>query len=302
MARYIGYRSAASESATAADVGARAAPDGAGAAVDEVAVDEVAGGEVAAGGVAVGEAVHRGLPSGHLTLNISLGEPIRIVGMPRGDQAPGEYRALLGGLHTSPVLIARAGTEYGMELALEPAGAAAMVGVPASELTGHVLDLADLRGDLAVLPERLAEAPDWRSRFAILDDVLSARMGDDPTGSAEDVAWAWHRIRRSGGTVRVEALARETGWSRRHFGERFRREIGLTPKQAARVVRFERAVGLLKAGGGLAETASRCGFVDQPHLTAEWRALAGCAPAAWLAEELPFLQDPLTAPIPDSEP
>lgn len=263
MARYVGYRSAAS------------------------------------GG---GSAVHRGLPSGHLTLNISLGDPVRIVGMPRDDQAPGEFRALLGGLHTSPVLIARSGTEYGMELALEPAGAEAVAGVPAAELTGHVLDLADVGGDLAVLPERLAEAPDWQSRFAILDDVLGARVGEVTSDSAEDVAWAWRRIRGSGGTVRVEALARETGWSRRHFGERFRREIGLTPKQAARVVRFERAVGLLKAGGDLAETAARCGFSDQPHLTAEWRALAGCAPTAWLAAEFPFLQDPLTAPVPDSEP
>ncbi|MFD6794671.1 MULTISPECIES: helix-turn-helix domain-containing protein [Prauserella salsuginis group] len=248
-------------------------------------------------------AVHRGLPSGHLTLNISLGEPVRIVGMPRGDQAPGEFRALLGGLHTAPVLIARNGTEYGMELALEPSGAAAILGVPAAELAGHVVDLADLGGDdFAVLPERLAEAPGWPSRFAILDDVLSARVNEDANGPATDVAWAWRRIRSSGGTVRVEALAREAGWSRRHFGERFRREIGLTPKQAARVVRFERAVGLLKAGGGLAETAARCGFSDQPHLTAEWRALAGCAPTAWLADELPFLQDPLTAPVPDSEP
>ncbi|WP_253853008.1 helix-turn-helix domain-containing protein [Prauserella alba] len=267
VARYVGYRSAG-----AADVGADAA------------------------------SVHRGLPSGHLTLNISLGDPVRVLGMPRDDQSPGEFRALLGGLHTSPVLIERRAAEYGMELALEPVGAAALLGVPAAELTGHVVDLAELGDDLARLPERLAAAPDWPSRFAILDDVLSARLSEDSHRAAADLGWAWRRIRSSAGTVRVDTLARETGWSRRHFGERFRREIGLTPKQATRVVRFERAVDLLKAGRGLAETAALCGFSDQPHLTGEWRALAGCVPTTWLAEEFPFRQDPGMAPNPDSEP
>lgn len=244
--------------------------------------------------------LHRGLPSGYLTLNISLGEPVRIVGMPRTDQRPGEFRALVGGLHTSPVLIERSAAEYGMQLALEPAGAAAVLGVPAAELTGHVVDLADVGGaDLALLPERLAEAPDWASRFAVLDDVLGARAAARDAGPTADVEWAWRRIRGCGGAVRVDALAREAGWSRRHFGELFRREIGLTPKQAARVVRFERAADLLKAGRGLAETAAVCGYSDQPHLTGEWRTLAGCAPSTWLADELPFLRGPATAPVPE---
>ena len=54
-------------------------------------------------------------------------------------------------------------------------------------------------------------------------------------------------------------LVAEVGWSRRHFGERFREEIGLSPKVASRVVRFERARQLLTAPDrpGLAAT---CGF------------------------------------------
>jgi AraC-like DNA-binding protein len=38
--------------------------------------------------------------------------------------------------------------------------------------------------------------------------------------------------------------------------------------------------------------AAVCGYFDQAHLTHEWRALAGCPPTVWIAEELPFLQDP----------
>ncbi len=83
------------------------------------------------------------------------------------------------------------------------------------------------------------------------------------------------------------------GWSRRHLSERFRVELGLAPKVAGRVVRFERARRLLERADrpGLADLASACGFYDQAHLNREWRELAGCSPTAWLAEELPSVQD-----------
>jgi AraC-like DNA-binding protein len=96
----------------------------------------------------------------------------------------------------------------------------------------------------------------------------------------------------TGGLIRIADLANEIGWSRRHFGERFRDEIGLAPKQAARILRFERAGALLRRGHqDLAELAVECGYYDQAHLSNDWRMLAGCSPRTWIAEELPFLQD-----------
>lgn len=72
-----------------------------------------------------------------------------------------------------------------------------------------------------------------------------------------------------------------------------RTEIGLSPKTAARILRFGRAGRLLRSGhaGSLADTAVTCGYFDQAHLTNDWKKLAGCTPGQWMAEELPFLQD-----------
>ena len=112
-----------------------------------------------------------------------------------------------------------------------------------------------------------------------------------------EVGRAWCRLLSAGGRCSVSGLADETGWSERHLRGRFRDETGLTPKAAARVIRFDRARRMLQhraaAGTGLpplADLAADCGYYDQAHLAREFRELAGCPPSAWLAEEFRNVQ------------
>jgi AraC-like DNA-binding protein len=110
-----------------------------------------------------------------------------------------------------------------------------------------------------------------------------------------EVAFAWHALAATRGRIPVAELARRTGWSRRHLAERFRDVLGLAPKQAARVLRFEAACEALARSPRrrLADLALACGYHDQAHLTREFRALAGASPAEWIRRELPFVQDEL---------
>ena len=251
---------------------------------------------------------HRGLPSPYLTLIFTLDEPLTIEAHPDRGQPPGEFGTLLGGLHSVPALITHAGAQSGIQVALRPLGARALLGLPAGELAA--LDLpaeAVLGGVCAELRDRVRAAAGWPERFAVLDEILLRRAGLRSAGLhraahtdvAPEVSWAWHELLREGGTVRVAELAAGTGWSGRHLTGRFRAEIGLTPKAAARVVRFDRARKLLvrkltgaTAGGGylLADLAADCGYFDQAHLAREFRALAGCPPSQWLAEEFRNVQ------------
>ena len=243
---------------------------------------------------------HRGLPSPYLTLIFTLDEPLTIVAHPDPGQPPGEFGALLGGLHSVPALITHAGAQSGIQVALRPLGARALLGLPAGELAA--LDLpaeAVLGGVCAELHEKLRSAVGWPERFAVLDEILLRRAGLSWAADADvapEVSWAWHELLREGGATRVSELAAGTGWSERHLTTRFRAEIGLAPKAAARVVRFDRARRLLvrnlTAGGDylLADLAADCGYFDQAHLAREFRALAGCPPSQWLAEEFRNVQ------------
>jgi AraC-like DNA-binding protein len=234
---------------------------------------------------------HLGLPSPYLTIVLSLGAPTRTAAP---GMAPTGFAALAGGMHTRAVSIEHDGDQYGVQLAVTPEGARSLFGMPAAELASQVVPLDRLLGaDAGAIIARLGETDGWPARFAVLDEVLSRRAGRLAAPSAE-LRYAWRLLGERGGLVRIADLADEVGWSRRHLGERFTAEYGLTPKEAARVVRFSRAAKLLKRPGrpALADAAAACGFYDQAHLAREWNDLAGCPPSAWLSGEgLPFIQD-----------
>ena len=243
--------------------------------------------------------LHRGLPSRHLTLVVELQAPLRVAGLGEPVAAHG----VAGGLHTTPAMIDASVPQEGMQYGLTPLGTRALLGVPAGELSGLAVDLCDLLGrSAAAFLDRILEAPGWGERFGLLDELLLRRLGERTPGAPAEVAVAWRLILSRRGRVRVGDLAAEVGWSRRHLAEQFRGITGLTPKEAARIARFEAARQLLLRTGRppLGDVAARCGYADQSHLAREWRSLAGCSVGTWLREELPFLQDGPAADAPAS--
>lgn len=233
---------------------------------------------------------HRGLPSRHLTLVVELAAPLRV----SGTGPPVAAHAVVGGLHTRAALIDATRPQEGLQYALTPLAAGALLGLPPAELAERTVDLADVLGRAADrLVEDLAATTDWAQRFARLDAALLDRLGGRITPVPPEVREAWRVVHGSAGRCRIEDLAAHVGWSRRHLSERFRLTTGITPKQAARIARFEATRRLLvdRRRPPLAEVAARCGYADQPHLAREWRALAGCSVGTWLREELPFVQD-----------
>jgi len=230
--------------------------------------------------------VHMGVPGGHLTFLLCLDGTVDIARMPDPGRSPGSFTGLVGGLHTAPAVITTGAAQTGLQLRLTWLGARVLLGIPAAVLSGDVVGLAELIGPRARrLLERLADSATWERRFALLDSAFTRLAADARRAEPRpEVAHAWARLAGSGGTLRIADLAEEVGWSRRHLALCFRDEIGLSPKSAARVIRFERACDLLRTGSALADTAAACGYADQAHLARDFRELAGTTATAWLAE------------------
>jgi AraC-like DNA-binding protein len=232
-----------------------------------------------------------GLPSRHVDLIISFANPFDIVRMPSPAQRPAAFRAFASGLQDAPAAVRRESSVHGLHLFFTPPGVRAILGVSNTELVSRVVDFTDIWGRRAArLIERLAEAPTWPRRFAILDQEFAGAL--TPVLPRPEVGWAWSKLMHAREHTPIPHLAREIGWSRRHFGEQFRTEYGISPKTAARIFRFERACRLMKDHRpSLVQVACAAGYYDQAHMTREWQALAGCSPKTWIARELPFLQD-----------
>ncbi|NMD54482.1 MULTISPECIES: helix-turn-helix domain-containing protein [Tsukamurella] len=138
-----------------------------------------------------------------------------------------------------------------------------LLGIAADELTGMRVGLADI-----VPRRRIPRTSDPVAlAVALLDGVdLDPRIG------------AIAARLRAGRTV--GEIASEAGLGERALHRLSRRSFGYGPKTLARIQRFQRAVGPIRAGRALAEVAASSGYADQAHLTREVKALTGSPPTA----------------------
>ena len=170
---------------------------------------------------------HSGLPSSDVDLIISLGRPIDVVRMPNSTQRPSAFTALVNGLQNAPAVVRQDSDAFGLHVFIKPLGVRAILGVPSAEISSRVLNLSDLRGNRAGdLIEMLLAAHTWHRRFAILDRVFLSKI--NPTSAPPEIAWAWRRLAKNHGSVPVQRLADEIGWSRQYFRDRFQ---GCSPRE-----------------------------------------------------------------------
>ncbi|MEV0317969.1 helix-turn-helix domain-containing protein [Streptomyces sp. NPDC050659] len=245
--------------------------------------------------------LHRGVPSPYLTLIFSLDGPV--VGGATPEQAGGADACrtdiVLGGLHQSPAYVVRPEHEAGIQLAVHPLAARALFGVPAAELGGDLITSgAEVMGRSATeVRERLCGQGGWEERFAALSGYLRRCAASDDGGSVRpEVAEAWAWLARHRGAGTIGGLSRHVALSERRLTALFRAETGVTPKQAARLMRFQRArtaiVRSVAAGAApdLAGVAADCGYYDHSHLVRDFRQYTGTSPTGWVAEECRNIQ------------
>ena len=225
----------------------------------------------------------RTLPYPAVTVAVDIGEGLLVVDEATGRQERG---SVVAGLAPGAVRAIGRDIEC-LQVRLSPVVAHAVLGA-SPELSGTVVALDDLWGrDAPGTQEELRAALSWDDRFAIVEAALGRRYEAGRPVDPE-VALAWGQMVTRRGQVRVDQLAARVGWSRKRLWSRFRSQIGLTPKRAAQLVRFDHAAHRLAAGHSAARVAADSGYVDQSHLHRDVMAFAGVTPTAvavapWLA-------------------
>ena len=93
--------------------------------------------------------------------------------------------------------------------------------------------------------------------------LLAERVGDFPT---------------------LDQLAADVGANKFVLLRQFKRELGVTPRRYAVLLRLARAREELARGAHIAEVAARWGFADQAHLTRQFRSAFGLTPGAYVRQ------------------
>jgi AraC-like DNA-binding protein len=178
-----------------------------------------------------------------------------------------------------------------VQVRLSPVIARAVLGVSPADLDGAAVSLGDVWGrEASLIRRQLGDASSWQDRFALTDALLARRHEAGP-GVDPEVAWAWRRIAGSRGRARVDGLAAEVGWSRKRLWSRFRSQLGLAPKHAVKLVRFDHAAHRLVAGDSAARVAADAGYADQSHLHRDVMAFTGATPATVAGERFLAVDD-----------
>ncbi len=267
------------------------------------------------------------LPDGAVHLIFNLGD--RQYG-----ERGAEHPSLVTGATCRPTRIQLTGALEQVCVRLRVGAAAAVLGVPAGEVTERGVSLDDLWGAAAEeVRERMHATPAAALHDDELDEesspgaasahprsprtALLAALLDERIARAEPpppvTFEAVRRIVASSGQLRVGALAAELGLSERRLQQLFHLHVGLSPKALGRLARFRAVLALRRprpsrprsstrsnrasrtSGPSWIERAIAVGYYDQAHLTHELKELTGMTPGQLARADFGFFQDPFLA-------
>lgn len=168
---------------------------------------------------------------------------------------------------------------------LDPRFLRGIIRTPLSEFRDGTLALADLADEqLLALEYALVNARCAEAIAGLLENFLLAALRDlRRSRTAVDALVA--RIQLDQGTTPIMAWARQARVDSSTLERTFCANVGMTPKQYARVIRFRRHYQALISGDGKSKHlgANLDGFFDQSHFNREFRHFTGAAPGAKLA-------------------
>jgi AraC-like DNA-binding protein len=166
--------------------------------------------------------------------------------------------------------LATAGPGTLVGVRLRPGVAPALLGVPTDAIRDCRPDLVEVAPSSQTfargLEDHLSAVDD---PGAVLESAVLGRLRRDLLDPALPAVVAGLRAGRP-----VGELARRLGLTERSLHRRSIAAFGYGPKTLQRVLRFQHALRLVRAGRSYADAAVDAGYADQPHLAREVRALA----------------------------
>ncbi|HEY0612148.1 MAG TPA: helix-turn-helix domain-containing protein [Chitinophaga sp.] len=226
---------------------------------------------------------HRLSPDGHAGMVFCYREPFA-----QSDQTPlpasfvygqiSRFHDLLSGIHTGMLVVV-----------LQPYALHLLTGISAQQLTDQLISMPLIFGPAGqALEDNLLAAPDHHSRLQLVTRFLIQGLRQHPDHTDKTIMQALPFIYQSKGWMQVTELCTALHITERQLERKFSEQIGLSPKQFLRTIRFRQLLKALqqRPAPTLTQLAFNAGYYDQPHFNREFRMLAGITPREYLSARL----------------
>ena len=225
------------------------------------------------------EMVNRTLPDTSLVMSFRYKGLVRFL----DQDIPKELASfMLSGLRKTNRLINYAGGTANILVLFREAAAHAFIKEPLHELFEHSEPLDSFAGyrELDGIGEQLTAAHNNVQRIAQIEQFLLSRLYNHQPDALVDAAL--QKIRTAKGQLKIKELAGALYISQDAFEKRFRRIVGVTPKQFAYIIKMRTVVGSALQKKPWAEIAFDAGYYDQPHFNKDFKQFTGQTPTEFM--------------------
>jgi AraC-like DNA-binding protein len=224
------------------------------------------------------------LPLPALDLKINFGGAFQVYRADHGEPFAALTESWVLGLWSTPHIVDWPLDIQYIGVSFKPGAAYLFLQIPLSELQNQVVSLDAIWGGFAAeIRERLYLAPTIQSRFALLEELLLARLKGTPQG-LKAVQYAVGELARVHDAFPIRELSHRMGLSQKHLITQFRQMVGCTPKELARLYRFAQVLEGIDPIQPVDWTlvAHQFCYHDQSHFIHDFKEFTGHTPTNYL--------------------
>jgi AraC-like DNA-binding protein len=170
---------------------------------------------------------------------------------------------------------------------LYPFASKYLLGVDPKKLNDECFDLLQLKHvDVATFRRNLISSHSLEEQVTLISDLMLELIESNRIAPDDRIQQAIALILKHRGQVKIKYLIEELHLTERTFERNFMGQIGLTPKQFAKIIQFQCSLNNLTEAhfNNLLEIGLDSGFSDQSHFIRAFKKYTGQTPSYYLRQ------------------